>query len=123
MLARSVERGNDAADEIRKDEGSKEGVGSIEVLACDLSSLASVRACAKALGESVDRIDILINNAAYIGPERKLSADGVELTFATNHLGHFLLTELLLPLVRKATETDFHPRYLFTTLLRTTYIP
>jgi NAD(P)-dependent dehydrogenase (short-subunit alcohol dehydrogenase family) len=66
----------------------------------DLSSLARVRGLAEQVREENDRLDVLVNNAGVITPRREPSADGYELTFAVNHLSHFLLTDLLLPLLR-----------------------
>ncbi|GJD61034.1 SDR family oxidoreductase [Methylobacterium frigidaeris] len=68
----------------------------------DLASLASVAAFAERMAASRDRIDLLVNNAAVMTPPtRQVSADGYELQFATNHLGHFALTARLLPLLRR----------------------
>lgn len=68
----------------------------IRTLHCDLASLASVRASAHAVKSEVGRIDLLVNNAGTISMRQQLSPDGFELTFATNHLGPFLLTQQLL---------------------------
>ena len=69
----------------------------------DLASLASVATFAERMAGSRDRIDLLINNAAVMAPPtRQVSADGHELQFATNHLGHFALAARLLPLLRRA---------------------
>ena len=62
----------------------------------DLSSLTSVRAAAAALRKAYPRIDLLINNAGVMWTPKQLTADGFELQFGTNHLGHFALTGLLL---------------------------
>ena len=62
----------------------------------DLSSLASVRAAAVALRTAYPRIDLLINNAGVMWTPKQLTADGFEMQFGTNHLGHFALTGLLL---------------------------
>lgn len=67
--------------------------GSVEVRELDVSDLSSVRAFAADLGD----VDVLVNNAGILGVPHGPSADGVELHFATNHLGHFALTNLLLP--------------------------
>jgi NAD(P)-dependent dehydrogenase (short-subunit alcohol dehydrogenase family) len=64
--------------------------------ALDLSSLDSVRAAATALRSAYPRIDLLINNAGVMWTPKQLTADGFELQFGTNHLGHFALTGLLL---------------------------
>jgi NAD(P)-dependent dehydrogenase (short-subunit alcohol dehydrogenase family) len=68
----------------------------------DLSSLGEVRALAGRILSDHDRLDVLVNNAGIIVPERAESEDGYELTFAVNYLSHFLLTSLLLPLLRDA---------------------
>jgi NAD(P)-dependent dehydrogenase (short-subunit alcohol dehydrogenase family) len=78
--------------------------GSATFLAADLSSLAEVRRLATAVRKATDRLDLLINNAG-IGtagnvPGRQTSADGHELRFAVNYLAGFLLTHLLLPLLK-----------------------
>jgi NAD(P)-dependent dehydrogenase (short-subunit alcohol dehydrogenase family) len=66
------------------------------VFSADLSSMAQVREAAAQIRESEGPIDLLINNAgAVMGSRREVSADGLEMTFATNHQGHFLLTALL----------------------------
>jgi NAD(P)-dependent dehydrogenase (short-subunit alcohol dehydrogenase family) len=66
----------------------------------DLSSLAAVRNLAERIISEHDRLDVLVNNAGIIARERKESEDGYELTFAVNYLSHFLLTRLLLPLLK-----------------------
>lgn len=67
----------------------------VHSIRCDLASLASVRDSAAAVRREFGRIGWLINNAGMVSTWRKMSVDGCELTFATNHLGPFLLTELL----------------------------
>ncbi len=66
----------------------------------DLSSLAAVRDLAERILSDYDRLDVLVNNAGIIVQERKESDEGYELTFAVNYLSHFLLTNLLLPLLK-----------------------
>src|ERR671920_721029 len=66
----------------------------------DLSSLATVRDLAQRILSEHDRLDVLVNNAGVISPERRQSEDGYELTFAVNYLSHFLLTRLLMPILR-----------------------
>jgi protochlorophyllide reductase len=73
--------------------------GALDVLSLDLADLASVRVAAATLAERYGRLDLLINNAGVMGPPRTLTRDGFELQFGTNHLGHFALTQLLLPLL------------------------
>ncbi len=70
---------------------------SLEIVALDVASLASVRDGAAAILAGHPRVDILVNNAGVMAIPRGLSADGQELQLATNHLGHFALTALLLP--------------------------
>jgi NAD(P)-dependent dehydrogenase (short-subunit alcohol dehydrogenase family) len=72
----------------------------VSIVACDLSSLASVRQAAGAVLDEWPGIDLLINNAGIVSARHRMSVDGYELTFATNHLGPFLLTELLRTRVR-----------------------
>ena len=71
-----------------------------EVLECDFSSIDSIRKAAAEFKRRHDRLHVLVNNAGGINPARKLSKDGFELTFAVNHLGYFLLTNLLLDVVK-----------------------
>ncbi|KAK6542449.1 hypothetical protein TWF694_006403 [Orbilia ellipsospora] len=67
-----------------------------KILTIDLSSLASVRSAAQEINTSVSKIDVLVNNAAIHTKELVRTEDGLEAIFATNHLGHFLFTNLLL---------------------------
>lgn len=89
-----------AAHEIRAGSGSE----SVETILCDLASLENVRGCARETAERFSRIDILINNAGVMACPFSTTADGFEMQFGTNHLGHFLLTNLLMPLIRKGTD-------------------
>jgi len=73
----------------------------IYLIECDMSSLASVKKATDQIKANVDRIEILVNNAGSIFPKRQLSKDGFEMTFALNHLSHFLLTLNLMPLLKK----------------------
>ena len=98
LACRSVERGETAAVEVRKRSGNDNAV----FVQLDLASLDSVRKFAAKILEEEPRIDILINNAGVINTAYTKSADGFELTFAINHLGHFLLTNLLLDRIKEA---------------------
>lgn len=74
-----------------------------EVVALDLSDLDSVAACAAGLAETVDHIDVLVDNAGVMAlPELTRTKQGFEMQFGTNHLGHFALTGQVLPLLRRA---------------------
>jgi NAD(P)-dependent dehydrogenase (short-subunit alcohol dehydrogenase family) len=96
LHGRSPERLEATLEELR-DQTSTEKVGSY---LADLSSLAAVRDLADRVLSEYDRLDVLVNNAGIIVQERKESEDGYELTFAVNYLSHFLLTSLLLPLLK-----------------------
>ncbi|KAH8738920.1 hypothetical protein FG386_000786 [Cryptosporidium ryanae] len=73
----------------------------VHIIECDLTSLKSVEACAKEVISRIDKLDILINNAGIMASPFKL-IDGVEFQFISNHLGHFHLTNKLLPLILKS---------------------
>ena len=98
MVARDLARGEAARDELI----AKTGNPHIDLLLADLASQADVRRLADELGKRSDRIDRLVNNAGTAYPNRDLTEDGIERTFAVNHLAPFLLTNLLLPLLQTA---------------------
>lgn len=91
VTARDPERGRQAVEEIRQATGSP----SVELALFDLADLHSVRTGADELLDRFDRIDVLINNAGMVLTDRTETVDGYEATFAVNHLGPFLLTNLL----------------------------
>ena len=91
MLSRDTAANEAVAADIR----ARVAGSQVECQPCDLSSLASVRAAAAAVRAQHARITLLLNNAGIVSTRRRQSVDGYELTFATNHLGPFLLTELL----------------------------
>jgi retinol dehydrogenase 12 len=91
MLCRDVRAGQVVRDQIV---GQVAGAA-IHVVHCDLALLASVRDCADVVRRTFGPIDLLINNAGMVSSRHRMSADGFELTFATNYLGPFLLTALL----------------------------
>lgn len=72
---------------------------SIEVVECDLSSLASVRACADRLAAKGERFDVMIANAGVMNCPFSQTEDGFETHFGTNHLGHFVLVNRIVPLI------------------------
>jgi len=76
----------------------------IAFVRCDISSFASVRECAKTLQASTDRLDIFMLNAGIMAVDPSVSVDGYEIQFATNHLGHALLVQQLLPLLRATSR-------------------
>ncbi|AEL26438.1 SDR family NAD(P)-dependent oxidoreductase [Cyclobacterium marinum] len=71
----------------------------ISVIYCDLSDLSSVAKTATTLSQKTTHLDVLINNAGGIFPDKTITTEGHELTFCVNHLGHFLLTYLTMPLL------------------------
>jgi NAD(P)-dependent dehydrogenase (short-subunit alcohol dehydrogenase family) len=93
LAVRDLDKGRAAAESITKAYPQ----AAVEVQELDLSSLASVREAADALGAAHSRIDLLINNAGVMYTPKQTTVDGFELQFGTNHLGHFALTGLLLP--------------------------
>jgi NAD(P)-dependent dehydrogenase (short-subunit alcohol dehydrogenase family) len=82
-----------------RDEINDRGEGTAEFLYCDMSSMADVRDLAAKVLNAHKRLDVLINNAGITDPVRRVSVDGFEMHVATCHLGHFLLTHLLLELL------------------------
>ena len=78
--------------------------GALDCLSLDLADLASVAAAADTLAQRYGRLDLLINNAGVMAPPRTLTRDGFELQFGTNHLGHFALTQALLPLLKGQSD-------------------
>jgi NAD(P)-dependent dehydrogenase (short-subunit alcohol dehydrogenase family) len=103
MLVRDRDRGEAAVSRIESRlPGATLAIG-IEV--CDLADLAAIRRFAECFQAGTDRLDLLVHNAGVLPRERAHTADGVELTFATNVLGPFLLTSLLLPAMLAAAPS------------------
>lgn len=100
MLCRSKQRGEQALAEARRQSGS----ALIKLMLCDLASLASIRAFAAAFLVQHDVLDVLVNNAGVVTVKRKTTADGFESMMGVNHLGHFLLTQLLLDAIIHAPQ-------------------
>ena len=98
LLARSEQRGARARETVI----ARSGNSDVEVHLCDLSDLDGVRKFAERFSAQAPRLDVLVNNAGALVGERRLSVDGIELTFATNVLGPFLLTNTLIPLLTKS---------------------
>ena len=98
LLVRSRERGEEARVRITERSGNDD----VHVGVCDLSELQSVPQFAARFRDEAPRLDVLVNNAGVMTEERAVSADGIELTFATNVVGPFLLTNLLIPLLRES---------------------
>ena len=94
VVCRDQHKGKAAVEEIR----ARTSRTDVELVHADFASLASTRAFGRELASRTDRVDILVNNAGLMLPTRHVTEDGFETMFATNHLGYFLTTHLLLPL-------------------------
>ena len=101
LAVRSIDRGQTAASDIQKEFPNS----SVEVMKLDLSSLASVKSFAKEFAGKYKHLDYLINNAGVMVPPYSKTEDGFELQFGTNHLAHFALTGLLLPLLESTKNS------------------
>ncbi|KAJ6764365.1 RETINOL DEHYDROGENASE [Salix koriyanagi] len=107
MGVRNMAAGRDVKDAIVKEIPAAK----VDFMELDLSSLASVRKFASDFNSSGRPLNLLINNAGIMATPFMLSKDNIELQFATNHLGHFLLTSLLLDTMKKtARESDIEGR-------------
>ncbi|MFY0525056.1 SDR family oxidoreductase [Archangium gephyra] len=100
MVCRSPERGEQALKEARQRSGSDK----LELMRCDLGSLESIRTFAREFQARHSALDVLINNAGVITTKRETTRDGFESQLGVNHLGHFLLTNLLLEQLRRAPQ-------------------
>jgi dehydrogenase/reductase SDR family protein 12 len=98
LVVRSEERGQRARAAITERSGNND----VHVGLCDLSDLDSVSQFVQRFTAQAERLDVLVNNAGVLTKEREVSTDGIELTFAINVLGPFLLTNLLLPLLERS---------------------
>jgi retinol dehydrogenase 12 len=98
LLVRNAGRGEQALSDLR----ATVPQATVETLECDLASQPSIREAARRFLADHDRLDVLVNAAGVFVKERTLTADGIELTFATNYVAYFLLTHELLPLLRRS---------------------
>ncbi|KAL8294527.1 hypothetical protein RB597_007837 [Gaeumannomyces tritici] len=100
LASRSLAKAEEAIKDVHS--SSPEAAGtSISTLQLDLASFASIKAAARAFTAASDRLDILINNAGIMCTPEGLTQDGYEMQFGTNHMGHALLTQLLLPTLKQ----------------------
>ncbi len=99
LTGRNEIKGKDISDSLVK----KYKINSV-FFKCDISSLKEVRNLASIVNSKYDHLNVLINNAGSRFSNYQKSVDGIELTFATNHLGHFLLTQLLFDLLKKSSD-------------------
>ncbi|NDI36762.1 SDR family oxidoreductase [Chengkuizengella sediminis] len=100
MLCRNKQRGETALHTAKQQSGSQ----NIELMICDLGSLESIHTFVAQFKEKYNKLDILINNAGVMSLKRELTSDGFEMQLGINHLGHFLLTNLLLERLKNAEE-------------------
>jgi NAD(P)-dependent dehydrogenase (short-subunit alcohol dehydrogenase family) len=101
VTGRNAERGERALFDIRRDSGSDD----VSLFLADLSRQAEVRRLAEEFRSGHDRLDVLVNNAGMILNKRATTADGIEETLAINHLAPFLLTDLLLDLLKESAPS------------------
>ena len=101
MVARSRSKGEAALSELKRELPGAQAT----LLLADLSKQADIRALASEFKRHFDRLDVLINNAAIIPAKREVNADGLEMQFAVNHLAPFLLTHLLLDVLRASAPS------------------
>jgi retinol dehydrogenase 14 len=101
MVCRNAEKGKAALEEIRREFASSQ----VDLLIADMSSQASVRTVAEQIQRQYPRLDVLVNNAGGAAPARTLSAEGIEMTLATNYVGAALLTLLLLDLLKASAPS------------------
>src|SRR5438046_3949167 len=101
IVSRDKDKGEATLIEIR----SKSGNRNVDAMTADLSSQDSVRELAHDFKGRYKKLHVLINNAGIFLPKRVPTVDGLEATFATNHLGHFLLTNLLLDVLKASAPS------------------
>lgn len=101
IVARNQERGEEARQAIMRDSGS----ASVDLMIADLGSQRSIRDLAAAFIPRYERLDLLINNVGNSFMTRQVSPDGIELSLAVNHLAAFLLTNLLLDLIKASAPS------------------
>jgi NAD(P)-dependent dehydrogenase (short-subunit alcohol dehydrogenase family) len=101
FTARNTEKGRTTRDQIIAASNNE----MVDFLECDLSNLSSVYDCCTNFREKYGRLHVLINNAGIWERERKVSKDGIENTFAVNHLAPFLMTNQLLDLMKKSAPS------------------
>ena len=97
--ARNLKKAEAATAQVRKEAGANGG--SFELVALDLGSLKSVRACAEGLLKKDEPLDVVIANAGVMATPFLHTADGFEMQFGKNHLGHFVLVNRIAPLIRQ----------------------
>ncbi|KAJ8023121.1 Retinol dehydrogenase 13 [Holothuria leucospilota] len=129
LACRNLDKAKSAQEEIIKASNNS----NVSIVELDLASLESVRKCAEKVNKEEERLDILINNAGIMACPRWETKDGFEMQLGTNHLGHFLFTNLLLDLIKKSAPARIinvsslaHVRgdiYFDDLMLRKDYVP
>lgn len=102
MVSRDSERGEAALSEVRQRSGGRDNV---QLVLADLASLQAVRSLASEYRQRHQRLHVLVNNAGALNSQLSLTKDGFEMTFGVNHLAHFLLTNLLLDLLKTSAPS------------------
>lgn len=97
-VGRNAQKGAATLEMIKRQSASE----TVEFLQADLSSQQSIRQLVQAYSDKYDRLHVLVNNAGAVYSKRQTSTNGIEMTIALDHLGPFLLTELLLPLLKRS---------------------
>ena len=92
------------AEETRAEIMEKTGSAKVEYIIADLTSFKQVRAAAKKFNDKYPKLDVLINNAGLMYPDKTITEDGFELCFQVNHLSHFLLTHLVLDKLKQSKQ-------------------
>lgn len=98
LVGRDARKTEACAGEVK----ARSGNSDVEWLLCDFSKQASIRELADAYRRRFSELHVLVNNAGGVHKKREVTADGIEATWATNHLGYYLLTRLLLDVLRKS---------------------
>jgi NAD(P)-dependent dehydrogenase (short-subunit alcohol dehydrogenase family) len=101
MICRDRDRGETAQREIK----TRSGNDRVGLMICDLASQKSIGQFASEFKQRHDRLDVLVNNAGVLMRELSLNEDGIESTFAINHLGYFLMTNLLLEVLKRCAPS------------------
>ena len=103
FAARSRRKAEAAIEELKRDLADTRS--SIEFIELDLTSFDSIKEAATTFNASSDRLDLLINNAGIVGSPPSTTKEGYEIHFGTNHVGHALLTKMLLPKLKETASS------------------
>lgn len=98
MACRNADRAKTALDALKRDVPKAK----VQLLTLDLASFDSIKAFSQSFQEQYEKLDVLINNAGLVPVSKQKTAEGFEMQFGVNHLGHFLLTQLLMPQLEAA---------------------